>query len=295
MCCACRYHENRFQFREPLLGRRRIYSEDHWFFFYPLIRRIQIAVLVFCGVFILISEPGFAFAACIVADPTGTPLPVRDSPRGKKKSILINGTAVEIQETTPDDRGLPWARIRQGWVYANFLNCRRSTTASPGTAGASAADGGSTRIERPIGQPKEGPSRKDTIESINILYTSQLYCADDFGNNRYKDYHDFGFSADGQNVYFASKLGSNIPGPFLLWAGEFNPADIATFSKTQQGGHFSLIVNCRPGQYCIKDRSSAVNTGNYEIFFCKADVLNRVANALSWLRQTSKPSKVLPF
>lgn len=89
--------------------------------------------MIFSSVAMHISGPGFAFAACIVADPTGTPLHVRESPRGKKTSTLINGTVVEIQKTTPDDRGLPWARIRQGWVYANFLNCSSSGASSPGS------------------------------------------------------------------------------------------------------------------------------------------------------------------
>lgn len=107
-------------------------SDDHAFFSRHLGGRILIAVMmVFCSVLMYISGLGLAFAACVVADPTGTPLAVRDSPRGKKTSTLINGTVVEIQETAPDNRGLPWARIRRGWVYANFLSCSSSGASAP--------------------------------------------------------------------------------------------------------------------------------------------------------------------
>ncbi|MER8822620.1 SH3 domain-containing protein [Mesorhizobium sp. M0991] len=63
-------------------------------------------------------------STCIVSDPNEPTLNLRAVPRGKKLGVLPNGQSVTISMIQNDDRGLPWARIPGGWVYANFLNCR---------------------------------------------------------------------------------------------------------------------------------------------------------------------------
>jgi hypothetical protein len=60
---------------------------------------------------------------CTVNEPNGNPLPMRAVPRGVQIDSLTNGTRVTVQEIRPDDRGLPWARVSGGWVYASYLNC----------------------------------------------------------------------------------------------------------------------------------------------------------------------------
>jgi len=63
---------------------------------------------------------------CIVNDPTGTPLNVRASPRGKILDTVSNGTNVVIVER----RG-KWTaivipvvdHIKGGWVFHQFLQC----------------------------------------------------------------------------------------------------------------------------------------------------------------------------
>ncbi len=61
---------------------------------------------------------------CIVADPTGTPLNIRDAPDSPKLvGTLQNGTAITV-ERFEDYRGRWWAQIKNlGWVYKNYLNC----------------------------------------------------------------------------------------------------------------------------------------------------------------------------
>ncbi|MBZ9795584.1 hypothetical protein [Mesorhizobium sp. ES1-4] len=65
--------------------------------------------------------------SCVVADPTGTSLAIRDAPRGTKTGSLVNGDNVQIEQVANDNRGLPWARISgaaAGWVFRNYLNCK---------------------------------------------------------------------------------------------------------------------------------------------------------------------------
>ena len=72
-----------------------------------------------------------AGAACIVADPTGTPLNVRLAPYAATLGTIANGVAVVIRETTYDAKGQPWVHIVQagsgeeiGWVFRKYLDCR---------------------------------------------------------------------------------------------------------------------------------------------------------------------------
>jgi hypothetical protein len=64
---------------------------------------------------------------CIVADPTGTPLNVRQKPNGKVMGSLKNGTIVALGETNGSE-GEKWTKIikpLQGYVWSDYLtNCR---------------------------------------------------------------------------------------------------------------------------------------------------------------------------
>lgn len=60
---------------------------------------------------------------CIVADPTGTPLNVRQKPNGKVIGSLKNGTIVALGETDGSE-GEKWTKIikpLQGYVWSDYL------------------------------------------------------------------------------------------------------------------------------------------------------------------------------
>jgi hypothetical protein len=67
--------------------------------------------------------PAAAHAECVVTDPTGTPLNIRNAPNGRIVGTLRNGTPVEIQDVTYAPDGRPWAYIGIGWVYREFVTC----------------------------------------------------------------------------------------------------------------------------------------------------------------------------
>ena len=80
---------------------------------------------------VLLLMAASAGAACIVADPTGTPLNVRLAPYAASLGTIENGVPVLIRETTYDSKGQPWVHIVQagsgseiGWVYRKYLDCR---------------------------------------------------------------------------------------------------------------------------------------------------------------------------
>jgi hypothetical protein len=67
--------------------------------------------------------------SCMVSDPTGTPLNVRDAPNGKVVGTLKNGSFVVMRDTV-DVRGKRWAELqstRPGgsvYVYREYVSCR---------------------------------------------------------------------------------------------------------------------------------------------------------------------------
>jgi hypothetical protein len=67
--------------------------------------------------------------SCVVTDPTGTPLNVRNRPNGTILGALNNGTGVFIADMT-EVGGKRWAKVvpvdegKSGWVFDDFLNCR---------------------------------------------------------------------------------------------------------------------------------------------------------------------------
>jgi hypothetical protein len=79
----------------------------------------------------LLAAPTWAHAACLVADPTGTPLNVRLAPYAPIVRTIPNNVAVRVVETTRDRNGEPWVHIvyaasgvEIGWVYRRYLDCR---------------------------------------------------------------------------------------------------------------------------------------------------------------------------
>jgi Bacterial SH3 domain len=86
------------------------------------------------AVAVVIFTAGSALAddKCLVTDPTGTPLNVRDTPAGKIVTTLPNGITVMISEFGEDAKGKAWARIgslkgnqkaKGGWVLREFVSC----------------------------------------------------------------------------------------------------------------------------------------------------------------------------
>ncbi len=72
--------------------------------------------------------------SCLVADPSGTPLNLREAPNGRITGTLPNGRRVSIVSDgadDPDDPDTTWARIADaasgqplGWVFRRYLDCR---------------------------------------------------------------------------------------------------------------------------------------------------------------------------
>ena len=67
---------------------------------------------------------------CIVSDPTGTPLNLRERPQGRIIGSLRNGTYVRLVDIAYDGLGRPWGYIvgwdsgrHLGWVFREFISC----------------------------------------------------------------------------------------------------------------------------------------------------------------------------
>jgi Bacterial SH3 domain len=67
--------------------------------------------------------------SCVVADPTGTPLNVRNRPDGPILGALSNNSEVFITEMT-EVGGRKWAKVvgegKTGWVFRDYLTCRET-------------------------------------------------------------------------------------------------------------------------------------------------------------------------
>lgn len=67
---------------------------------------------------------------CLVTDPTGTRLNIRESPQGRIIANMPNGQAVRLVNVARDQKGQPWAFIVDwetgsniGWVFREFVSC----------------------------------------------------------------------------------------------------------------------------------------------------------------------------
>jgi hypothetical protein len=75
------------------------------------------------------ADPDQDRNACVVADPTGTPLNIRTSPNGKIVGKIANGERLRILDQTTEN-GKEWAYISNaasrpiGWVFRKFLVCK---------------------------------------------------------------------------------------------------------------------------------------------------------------------------
>ena len=82
--------------------------------------------------------------ACLVSDPTGTPLNLRAAPGGPVLSTLANGTAVSATAASEDERWLhlqTWTGAPLGWAFARHLDCGAVAAAVPPTRPAEATKG----------------------------------------------------------------------------------------------------------------------------------------------------------
>ncbi len=68
--------------------------------------------------------------ACVVSDPSGTPLDVRAAPQGTAVGTLTNGRFVLITDIKSDRNGQPWVLVasnesgeRLGWVSRKLISC----------------------------------------------------------------------------------------------------------------------------------------------------------------------------
>jgi hypothetical protein len=83
------------------------------------------------AILLMTSAAGEAAERCLVTDPSGTPLNVREAPGGRVKATLDNGMVVEIAETVADAKGRRWGRISGGrdpaaiggWVLTTLVSC----------------------------------------------------------------------------------------------------------------------------------------------------------------------------
>jgi hypothetical protein len=93
---------------------------------------VPLIAIAFNGIFAqptLARGPDFG-KICTVADPTGTPLNVRQQPNGKIIGTLDNGVQIEVLRDRTDRQGKVWIQISagdsetvRGYVLRKFLNC----------------------------------------------------------------------------------------------------------------------------------------------------------------------------
>jgi hypothetical protein len=87
-------------------------------------------ILVPLAAAIFAATPALAQIECMVTDPTGTPLNVREFPNGPILGALHNGVIVQRFESQRDDRGRVWTYVvpegggKAGWVFREFVSCR---------------------------------------------------------------------------------------------------------------------------------------------------------------------------
>ena len=88
--------------------------------------------LVLAAMAVLIAGPALAEDKCLVTDPSGTPLNVRDKPGGKILTTLPNGVTLTISDYQKDAKGREWAHLgdlkydpkaKGGWVAKDLISC----------------------------------------------------------------------------------------------------------------------------------------------------------------------------
>lgn len=100
---------------------------------------IRIAAVAAVLPLLAVADPAAAAGrtlerVCVVADPSGTPLNIRDTPDGRIVGSIVNGSWV-YATSVAHARGKPWVYVHDsdrrgtpgeelGWVYLDYLNCR---------------------------------------------------------------------------------------------------------------------------------------------------------------------------
>lgn len=91
------------------------------------VRKRQFGILSVALSLMAVAPAAGQDVACVVADPTGTPLNVRTEPNGRVVMSLANGSKVRrIGERR--HAGKRWALVSSdegelGWVFAAYLDC----------------------------------------------------------------------------------------------------------------------------------------------------------------------------
>jgi hypothetical protein len=82
------------------------------------------------------ADPGPQVSRCIVADPTGTPLNVRNRPHGSIVATLANGEVVDVYDL--GGYGANWYYVHGvshsvvGWIYGPYVtDCRLVPASHP--------------------------------------------------------------------------------------------------------------------------------------------------------------------
>jgi len=94
---------------------------------------VTLAVLGALAALPLPAVAQFSDRVCVVADPTGTPLNVREEPNGEIVGTIANGAWVLVRTRTRVS-GKSWAYVHDsdkfgtvgdplGWVFDNYLKC----------------------------------------------------------------------------------------------------------------------------------------------------------------------------
>jgi peptidoglycan hydrolase-like protein with peptidoglycan-binding domain/uncharacterized protein YecT (DUF1311 family) len=111
-------------------------------------------------------------AQCQVADPTGTPLNIRNTPDGDIVGAVNNGLSVRLVQSDQDTRGRSWSLIARlpdnhtlGWVYREYVICVAEANPEPPNT-----------PQPPLQPPRETPRLKQArvfLEDAQKFLTSQ--------------------------------------------------------------------------------------------------------------------------
>jgi hypothetical protein len=97
-----------------------------------LFKKFVFFVILSLGIVIGLSDVAKSEQVCKVADPTGTPLNVRETPNGRVINALRQNREVSIIQIDFDNKAQSWALVGGyyqgkyrvwGWVFREFINC----------------------------------------------------------------------------------------------------------------------------------------------------------------------------
>jgi uncharacterized protein YraI len=91
---------------------------------------IMTKALLIAASLICASVSAASARQCMVSDPTGTPLNIRNSPNGDVLGTINNGSFVTLIGQRRDSRGRMWAQVlMEGtrydvWLFREYVSCR---------------------------------------------------------------------------------------------------------------------------------------------------------------------------